>query len=313
MIPASPPTGSPAPRPPSGAQYRIASGDQEVVVVEVGGGLRTYTASGVDVLDGYGEADVCRGGRGQLLVPWPNRIRDGRYRFAGEDQQLALTEPSRHNASHGLVRWANWTAAVHGDDRVVMELVLHPQPGYPFVLGLSVDYRVGAGGLSVATTATNLGDGPCPYGAGAHPYLSVGTALVDDALLEAPGSVRLEADDRGIPVASAPVDGTPYDFRQPHPVGDLVLDTAYAGLTGNEVVLADRDGDRRLTLWMDQSYRWLMLFTGDTLEPARRRRGLAVEPMTCPPGAFATGEGVRALEPGEAWTTTWGLTPGAAR
>jgi aldose 1-epimerase len=300
-------------RPPSGSQYRIASGDQEVTVVEVGGGLRTYTVAGAEVLDGYGEAEQCRGGRGQLLVPWPNRIRDGQYNFAGEDHQLALTEPSRHNASHGLVRWMNWTAAVHEADRVVVELVLHPQPGYPFVLGLSVDYRLGPGGLSVATTATNLGDRPGPYGAGAHPYLTVGTDRVDDALLEAPGGTWLEADDRGIPTGSSPVDGTPYDFRLPRPIGDLVLDTAYTDLTGNEVVLADRDGERRLTLWLDQSYRWLMIFTGDTLEPARRRRGLAVEPMTCPPDAFATGEGVRVLDPGEAWTTTWGLTPGAAR
>ncbi len=299
--------------PPTGTQYQIASGDQAVTVVEVGAGLRTYTVAGVDVLDGYGEGERCTGGRGQLLVPWPNRIRDGRYHFDGEDQQLALTEPARHNASHGLVRWMNWTAAVHEDDRVVLELVLHPQPGYPFVLGLSVDYRVGAGGLSVATTATNLGDRPCPYGAGAHPYLTVGTELVDDAVLEAPGALRLESDDRGIPTGAATVDGTPYDFRQARPIGDLVLDTAFTDLAGNEVVLADGRGDRRLTLWLDESYRWLMLFTGDTLEPARRRRGLAVEPMTCPPNAFATGEGLRVIAPGEAWTTTWGITPGAAR
>jgi galactose mutarotase-like enzyme len=194
-----------------------------------------------------------------------------------------------------------------------MTLVLHPQPGYPFVLGLSVEYRVGAGGLSVATTATNLGDGPCPYGAGAHPYLTVGTDVVDGAVLEAPGRVRIETDDQGIPVGSSPVDDTPYDFRQARPIGELVLDTAFTELTGNEVVLADGTGDRRVTLWMDESYRWLMLFTGDTLDAAHRRRGLAVEPMTCPPNAFATGEGLRVLEPGEGWTTTWGITPGAAR
>jgi aldose 1-epimerase len=208
----------------------------------------------------------------------------------------------------------NWTAAVHEAHRVVMELVLHAQPGYPFVLGLSVDYRLGAGGLSVATTATNLGDSACPYGLGFHPYVTVGTDLVDDAVLQAPGSARLETDDRGIPTGSVvAVDDTPYDFRRPRPIGELVLDTAYADLTGDEVVLADREGRRTVTLWMDRSYRWLMLFTGDTLEPARRRRGLAVEPMTCPPNAFATGEGVKVLEAGESTSSTWGLRPGPAR
>ena len=297
----------------SGAQYRIASGDQEATVVEVGGGLRTYTVGGDPVLDGYGAGEMASGGRGQLLIPWPNRIRDGKYRFGDADLQLALTEPSRHNASHGLVRWANWTAIAHEADRVVMALTLHPQPGYPFTLGLSVEYRLGAGGLSVATTATNLGDRPCPYGAGAHPYLVAGTELVDDVLLLVPAETHLEADDRGIPTGSAPVDGTAYDFRDARPVGDLVLDTAYADLTGNEAVVASPDGGRRVTLWWDESYRWLMVFTGDTLAPGRRRRSVAVEPMTCAPNAFVSGDGLRVLEPAESWTTTWGIATGLRR
>lgn len=298
---------------PSGEQYWLETDDQEASVVEVGGGLRTYTAAGVDVLDGYGVDEMAAGGRGQNLIPWPNRIEDGKYSFAGADLQLALTEPGRHNASHGLVRWANWTATANEGDRVVMELTLHPQPGYPFTLGLAVEYRLGAGGLSVSTTATNLGDRPCPYGAGAHPYLTVGTDLVDDAVLLVPAETRLEADDRGIPTGAVAVDATPYDFREARPIGDLVVDSAYTDLTGNEAVLAAPDGQRRVTLWWDASYRWVMVFTGDTLEPGRRRRSLAIEPMTCAPNAFVTGDGLRVLEPEESWTTVWGIAPDRAR
>jgi aldose 1-epimerase len=292
---------------PSGTQYRIAFGDQEATVVEVGAGLRSYTVAGEPVLEGYGIGEMASGGRGQLLIPWPNRIRDGKYRFGGADLQLPLTEPSRHNASHGLVRWATWTAAAHGPDRVVMALTLHPQPGYHFTLGLSVEYRVDAAGLSVATTATNRGQRPCPYGAGAHPYVTAGTRLVDDAVLRLPAGTWLETDDRGIPTGAAPVDGTPYDFRRPRRVGDLVLDNAFTDLAGAQAVL---DGERRATVWWDESHRWLMVFTGDTLDPARRRRGLALEPMTCPPNAFVTGEGLRILEPEESWTTIWGIAAG---
>src|SRR4029079_4705387 len=49
---------------PSGEQVEIAYGDQRVVVVEVGGGLRTYSAGGRAGLDRYGPREmspVCRG------------------------------------------------------------------------------------------------------------------------------------------------------------------------------------------------------------------------------------------------------------
>ena len=300
-------------RAPSGAQYRLEADDQEATVVEVGGGLRTYTVAGADVLDGYRVDEMADGGRGQHLMPWPNRIRGGQYTFAGEDLQLALTEPARHNASHGLVRWANWTATVEEGDRVVMELVLHPQPGYPFTLGLAVEYRLGPGGLSVETTATNLGDRPCPYGTGAHPYVTAGAELVDESLLLVPADTYLEVDDRGIPTGSSAVDGTPFDFREARPIGDVKLDTPYTDLTGNEAVVASPDGLRRVRLWWDESYRWVMVFTGDTLDPARRRRGVAVEPMTCAPNAFVTGDGLRVLEPEESSTSVWGIAADPGR
>jgi aldose 1-epimerase len=295
--------------PPSGEQCRITSGDQEAVVVEVGGGLRTYTVGGAAVLDGYGEDEMASGGRGQLLMPWPNRIRDGAYTFAGQDLQLPLTEPSRHNANHGLARWANWRATVHEADRVTLELTLHPQPGYPFTLGLAVEHRLGAGGLSVSTTATNLGAGPCPYGAGAHPYLTVGTESVDEALLYVPASTYLWSDEQGIPQEQRLTVRSPFDFDPAKPIGQLKMDVAFTDLTANEAVLASPNG-RRVRLWWDAAHRWVMVFTGDTLEVSRRRRSVAIEPMTCAPNGFVSGDGLRVLEPEESWTTTWGVAAG---
>ena len=55
-----------------------------------------------------------------------------------------------------------------------MEHTIHAQPGYPFTLALRVDYSLADDGLSVSTTATNIGADACPYGAGAHPYLTLG-------------------------------------------------------------------------------------------------------------------------------------------
>jgi aldose 1-epimerase len=59
---------------------------------------------------------------------------------------------------------------------------------------------------------------------------------------------------------------------------------------------------------MDDAYRYVMLFSGDPL-PDVSRRSLAVEPMTCPPNAFRSGEAVVRLEPGRTCTTAWGIAP----
>jgi galactose mutarotase-like enzyme len=52
------------------------------------------------------------------------------------------------------------------------------------------------------------------------------------------------------------------------------------------------------------------VYTGDTLgELQRRRRGVAIEPMTCPPNALRTGTDVIVLQPGHEWTARWGIEP----
>ena len=298
---------------PSGEQVEITAGDQRAVIVEVGGGLRSYSAGGRELLDGYPVNQMCTSGRGQVLIPWPNRLRDGSYEFEGRRHRLPLTEPDTQTAIHGLVRWASWTAAERQPNRAVMEHALHPQPGYPFSLALRIEYALSEDGLRVATTATNVGGEPCPYGAGAHPYLRVGTETVDPVVLRAPGLTMLESDERGLPVGATPVEGTEHDFRRPRQIGATKLDNAFTDLERDEdglarVELRDPAQGAGVTLWVDETYPYLMLFTGDPL-PDVDRRSLAVEPMTCPPDAFRTGDSLLRLEPGSSYTSTWGITP----
>ena len=297
---------------PSGEQIEIVHGDQRAVVVEVGAGLRDYTLDGRSLLDGYGVDEMSSSGRGQVLIPWPNRIQDGRYSFDGQDHQLPLDDVAEQDAIHGLVRWDAWIAAERADDRVVMEHVLHPQPGYPFTLALSVEYRLSDDGLRVRTTATNRGGRPCPYGSGSHPYLRLAEARVDSLTLRVPGNTVLQSDERGIPVGSIRVEGTDYDFRHPRTIGATVLDHAFTELERDQdgrarVELRD-DGGNALALWLDETHPYVMVFTGDPL-PDVNRRSIAVEPMTCPPNAFRSGEGLVRLEPGQSLTSSWGIDP----
>jgi aldose 1-epimerase len=298
---------------PTGEQHELVLGDQRAVVTEVGAGLRSYAVGGRELLDGYAADAMVTSGRGQVLLPWPNRIEDGIYEFEGRSHQLALTEPTARNAIHGLVRWVAWTVAEREPGRIVLTHALHAQPGYPFQLALELEYALDEGGLRVRTTATNAGREPCPFGAGAHPYLTLGTPTVDPLVLSIPAATVLVSDDRGIPTGSGPVAGTEHDFRQARPIAKTVLDNAFTDLDRDDDGLArvrvhEPESDAGLTLWVDGAYGYLMVFTGDPL-PDVNRRSLAVEPMTCPPNAFRTGEALIRLEPGASFTGAWGLTP----
>jgi aldose 1-epimerase len=298
---------------PSGKQIEIRAGNQRVVVVEVGAGLRSYAGGDREVLDGYGAEEMASAGRGQMLIPWPNRLEGGAYEFRGRAHQLPLTEPEAGNAIHGLVRWVAWSLSAREADRVVLAHTLHPQPGYPFQLALSVEYALSDKGLRVTSTATNVGLDACPYGSGAHPYLTVGTETVDTIVLRAPGRTVLHSDGRGLPASSTPVDGTEYDFRVPRAIGATKLDNAFTDLERDgegraRVELRHPERETTLSVWLGESYPYLQLFTGDPL-PSVNRRSLAVEPMTCPPNAFRTGQSVLVLEPGESTTAEWGIQP----
>jgi len=298
---------------PSGEQFEIVLGDQRAVVVEVGGGLRSYAIAGRDLIDGYDAGEMSTSGRGQVLIPWPNRVQAGSYEFGGRSHQLALDEPSAGNAIHGLVRWAVWRIAEREGNRVVVAHTLHPQPGYPFALELSIEYTLSDRGLQARTTATNAGTDPCPFGSGAHPYLTLGTGPVDSVQLHVPARTVLHSDEHGIPAGSGAVDGTEYDFSRPRPIGATKLDTAFTDLERDEdgiarVELRRSDGGSGVTLWVGERYSYLMLYTGDD-RPDVNRRSLAVEPMTCPPNAFRSGDDLIVLEPGDSFQGSWGIGP----
>jgi aldose 1-epimerase len=300
---------------PSGAQFDIGAGDQRAVIVEVGGGLRSYFVGDRSLVDGYAEDAMADGARGQTLAPWPNRVRDGKWSWQGADLQLALTEPEQHNAIHGLARWLRWRLVTHSVDAVSLECTVCPQPGYPWTVQVRNDWSIGESGLSVRTTLANRSTTAAPVGVGFHPYLTV-RSTIDGALLTVPADTRLITGQQQIPTAREAVAGTDYDFRDPRPIGQLRIDHSFTGLHRDDagrctVRLADPDTGDVVTLWVDESYPWIVVFTGDSLPDERRRReGLAVEPMTMPPNGLVTGEDVVVLEPEQEWVGHWGIVPG---
>lgn len=301
--------------PVTGEQYTISAGDYRAVVTGLGAGLRDLTHAGHPLISGYQPDELPPAGAGQLLAPWPNRVDRGRYTFGGTGYQLDLSEPGRGNAIHGLTRWAAWIPVHLEADRVVLRHPPHGYPGYPFGVEIDAAYQLAPGtGLQVTVTAANRGTRPAPFGTGHHPYLTAGAPVVDECELTLPAGRWLPADDRGIP--SGPVQdvaGTPQDFRSPRVIDGTTLDHALTGLNrgaDGRAWVRLRSGSGQVALWAGEGYHWLQVFTGDPLGEDRRRKALAVEPMTCPPNALITGEDLIVLQPGDSVARTWGIQAG---
>ncbi|MEO7269554.1 MAG: aldose 1-epimerase family protein [Knoellia sp.] len=298
---------------PTGEQWHLSTGPDEFTVVEVGGGLRTWSRDGVEILAGFDMDGPCTSARGQQLIPWPNRIRDGRYSYAGVEHQLALTEVDLGNASHGLVRWAPWRLAERTDSSITVGHRLFPQPGWDWHLESITTYAVALDGLTVTTAVTNLGEATAPFGYGAHPYISIGDAPVGEVEVCVQAGSYIEVDERLLPLRTSPVAGTDADFRERKAIGTHHVNTAYTDLEvvdGRWTVTIATPGRPVVDVWAEaESLPWAQVFSGKAEAVQAGEHGIAVEPMSCPVDAFNSGDSLIELAPGQTWTCTWGISP----
>jgi aldose 1-epimerase len=286
----------------NGAVTALEYGHYAATITQVGGALHSLTHAGRDLVVSWDLDRVRPFYRGCVIAPWPNRIRDGRYRFGGQIHQLPLTEPERLNALHGLTPWLPFDAVETGISDAALQARIWPQAGYPFCLDVVTSYRLDDGGLHWYITATNAGPEPAPYGATLHPYLIAGPGRVDDWTLLVPAASYLRADpERLLPLAVEPLPAE-LDFTAGRPIGATRIDHAYTGLTDRRVELRTAAGPG-VGLAFTGEVDWLQLHTADRPEPELDRLGLAVEPMTCPPDAFTSGTDLVVLAPGESHTT----------
>jgi len=279
----------------SGTQHALRAGDYEAVIASVGASLRTLTFDGRDLVVPFDADEVRPSYRGATLAPWPNRVVDGRYTFGGEERIVALTEPARSHALHGLAAWLDYEAIDKGPSHVTLSATIEPQAGYPWRVVVETSFSLTADGLTQSVRATNASADAAPWGTGPHPYLVAGTGHVDDWTLDLPADdVLAVTADRLIPTGVRAVDADDaerFDFRQPRQIGAVEIDHAYTSLTrgadGLAVVrVTDADGSGVEMSW-DAACPWVQIHTADKgIGKPGHRTGLAVEPMTCAPDAF---------------------------
>lgn len=301
--------------------YLLTHGDYRAEVASTGAGLRMLEFGGSPLTETWEVGEKPPLSAGLVLAPWPNRVADGAFTFAGIEHRLEITEPSRNNASHGFVRRVDWTLVDRSPSRVEQSVDVGLHKGWPYRLTLTVAHELTDSGLVVTATAKNTDENDAPYGMGFHTFVRVGDVPLDECTLEFSAGTRLQLDPvRNLPKGpSVPTAGSDYDFTTPKLMKDVWLDTPFSA------EVPDPDGKARhilrapdgtaTVLWTDREFDWVQVFTADPAHDQaypNRGRALAIEPMTCPPDAFNSEIDLLVLKPGQSWTGTWGMEHRAA-
>ena len=301
---------------PLGDVIELRSAHASARIATLAAALASLEVQGRELAERTPDTRIPSHGHGIVLAPWPNRVRDARWTYAGEVQQLDVTDPGRGAAIHGLLRNTAYRVAERADDAVTLAATIHPQHGWPFLLRTTVRYALDDAGLTVTHGAHNIGSAAAPWAVGAHPYLRVGDGSLDDVTLEVRATHYLELDDRLLPVGVREIEpGGPRDVRSPRALGGLDLNVGYQGVvTGREgaAVLTAPDGARTV-VWQDAPFGWLQAYTprdfphvaSDGSETPSL--AVALEPMTAAPDALNSGAGLVWLEPDERWEASWGI------
>jgi aldose 1-epimerase len=297
--------------PATGEQHVLRFGDVTATVAELASSLRRVRVGDTEIVQDYGSDALPSGASGIVLVPWPNRVRDGRWTLDGKPQQLDVTEPAKGNASHGLLRNTGYRVTDRSESAITLSATVFPQHGWPFHLDTSVRYTLTETGIEIVHGVHNVGDQRAPFGVGCHPYLRVGDTAMRDLVVTVSGTRMLETDERSLPLRQVPVDGTPQDLRQGAALRGLDLDTAYTDLETVEGKVRHRltapDG-RAVELAADPVFGWAQVFTSEVYDTDDGRiDAVAIEPMTCPADALNSGTGLLWLEPDEQWVAGWSL------
>ena len=305
------------------AEIQLVFERQRVWVSPWGAALRRYAvvnADGgeTDILWGYSGGAQKKGGQGDVLIPFPGRVAEGRYRFDGHTLQLERNDKEGPNAIHGFVRALPWTVQQIASAEVAFEVQLdaasYGPRGYPFSLAVRVGYRVDTQGLSCAFSVQNVGRAAAPVGVGFHPYFTVGTPQVDLAEAKIPATGYLEFNERLVPTGRVlDARGTEWDFRQYRAVGSRRFNHCYLGLERGPDGLATASLRHPATgatidVVMDEAFSAIVVYTGDAIADAPRR-ALAIEPMTCATDAFNHPEwGLTRLLPDGTFTGRYRVT-----
>lgn len=240
--------------------------------------------------------------RSAKLFPFPNRLNQGRYHYAGGHYQLPANFPWSEHAVHGLLYNQPFTLihsnATKQDAEITLRFTtpcLHP--GYPFAFQLDIRLHITTDGLlSCTTTIENQGLSPLPFGDAWHPYFSLGVPL-NQCTLTMPACYEVKH------VNDLPNgEFQPYcQFAHGASLKNVALNHCFSFDSHQPIPLTFHRNDHsaELLYQQDPGYPYLQLYTPNN------EASIAIEPMTCPADAFNNQLGLLELAPCQQQTFHW--------
>ncbi len=248
------------------------------------------------------------------LIPWSNRVRDGRLLLEDGREVQLHRNAGDGTAIHGIARNHGWTVALQDATEVVLTFDssrVGDDSGWPFPFLAELRYRLEGERLIVETTVTNNGDEPMPAGMGHHPYFVRGLGAISDEVelqVAARRSYRLES---AMATAAAGQIAPRLDFRASRRLGSDFIDDLLTerAETGPAAVLTYPVSGVTVTMEADADYRHVVVYV-----PQHGKDFFAVEPATNANDGFTLaakgipGHGVQVIAPGQSWSLRWSLT-----
>lgn len=212
------------------------------IAPDLGSNLYRFRVGEHELLHCEMEKLKARGHTGNFVLwPFPNRVRDARYSYAGRQYTLDSVKRVPSTLIHGLVYDRSWgyeqPSADERSASVTTFVEMRPDSpyydAYPFPSRLALTYTLTSSGVTVTYTVKNTGTETLPYGFALHPYFNLLTGA-GQTLVALPAGHVMEADQGLLPTGHLlDVHSTMYamfDLSQPTPVGHLKLDHVYTDL-----------------------------------------------------------------------------------
>lgn len=234
-----------------------------------------------------------------FLFPWANRLGGFQYEVAGRGVTLSAHSPLLRYDENGLpmhgMMWPHlsWDIIGADADRLTASFDWsHPQclVVFPYPCRMTIVATVEPGSLTIETTLATLSASPVPVSFGFHPYIGLPGVPRQEWRVHMPPMRHLVLDDRKIPTGTA----EPFGGLDT-PLGERDFDDGFA-LLGDTATLSVATGNHRISVDLLEGYPYTQVFA------PHGENYLAFEPMTAPTNALISGNGLRLVAPGEAFT-----------